>query len=157
MANLDGGSNAQKAAELAQKEASAAELRARYNAKKRDREQILENIEKAEEVFKARRAPIPKKQEEVQQARNRLRDLMRDRGRQQNGFSDRMPMLLRAIENESSFSRRPIGPLGNHVRLLKPQWSPILENTLGTTLSSFVVTSKRDMNILSKLMQKVDW
>lgn len=68
-----------------------------------------------------------------------------------------MPALLRAIRDERSFNEPPVGPVGQHVRLLKPEWSSVLENSLGSTLGSFVVTSKQDLNTLSNIMQRVKW
>lgn len=157
LANLDGGNNAHKEAELEQREATAAEMKNRNNQNKRNRDRVLDDITKAEQELGSLDFPIQKKQEEVSQAKNRLRMLVADRGQQRSGFSDRMPMLLKAIQNEHSFARAPVGPLGHHMKLLKPEWSSVLENTFGGTLTSFVVTSKRDMNVLSNVMQRVNW
>jgi chromosome segregation ATPase len=93
---------------------------------------------------------------EVDQAESNLRNLNRE-GIRRTGFNERMPALLKEVEIERSFSRKPVGPIGSYVSLLKPEWSSILENALGTTLNSFIVTSKRDMNILSHIMQRVGW
>ena len=154
---MDGGSNARKIAELEELEASAAQTKSLYQDHRRERDRLQNNISKAESDLQSMSAPVSGKQGELHQAQNRLRILTNNRGKQQSGFSDRMPMLLRAIHQEESFSRPPVGPLGNHIRLSKPQWSSVLENTFGATLSSFVVTSKRDMNILSDIMQRVEW
>ncbi|KAL1958463.1 hypothetical protein VTO42DRAFT_4327 [Malbranchea cinnamomea] len=156
LANLDGGSNARMTAELEQKQASAAEKKNLLKQKRRDRRRVEDEVTNAEKHLESLDAPIKRKHGELAQAQNRLRMLRQDRGQQQNGFPERMSLLLRAIENETRFSRRPVGPLGRHVRLLKQQWSSVLETTFGTTLNSFVVTSKRDLDILSDLMKKVD-
>ncbi|KAL3446823.1 hypothetical protein BJX65DRAFT_110411 [Aspergillus insuetus] len=67
-----------------------------------------------------------------------------------------MPALLRAIQQEQSFTERPIGPIGNFVTLLKPEWSSVLESSFGATLNSFIVTSKGDQSTLSKIMHRVN-
>lgn len=157
LADLDGGSNARKISELEEMKASASQAKTHYQNHKGERDHLQDNVGKAERDLQSMGGPISAKQNELHQAQTRLRILTRDRGKQQSGFPEKMPMLLRAIQQEKSFSQRPIGPLGNHVRLLKPQWSSVLENTFGGTLSSFVVTSKRDMNTLSNIMQRVDW
>jgi ATP-dependent RNA helicase DDX6/DHH1 len=97
------------------------------------------------------------KKNDITQAENRLRTLTREDGQRPTGFPDKMPALLRAIQQERSFTSQPVGPIGDHVTLLKPKWSSVLENSFGATLSSFIVSSKRDMNILSNLMGKVNW
>lgn len=107
---------------------------------------------------KSAEAPISKKRADVERAETHLRNLARDGGVKHSGFHERMPALLRAIQQQKgSFRKCPVGPIGHHVSLLKPEWSSILENSLGTTLNSFIVTSKSDMNILSNIMQSVNW
>ena len=92
--------------------------------------------------------------DDVKQAETALQNLKRDEG-PGNSVSNRT--LLRAIEQETSFSRKPVGPIGQHISLLQPKWASVLETSFGATLESFVVTSKRDMNILSNIMQRVNW
>ncbi|PGH12549.1 hypothetical protein AJ79_04170 [Helicocarpus griseus UAMH5409] len=154
--DLDGGSHARKLAELEEKRAAAQEARSQYHAHQRDLDRVQEDINKAEQEFHSKREPINKQRTDVEQAEGRLRSLMRDRGQQQGGFHEKMPMLLRAIQQEQyKFSRKPVGPLGHHIRLLKPKWSGVLESSFGGTLSGFVVTSKSDSNILSGIMKRV--
>lgn len=65
--------------------------------------------------------------------------------------------LLQAIQSESRFREKPVGPLGRHVRLLNPEWGCILEKQFGLALNGFVVTSKPDQTILTSLMNKFSW
>lgn len=97
------------------------------------------------------------KKRELEQAENRLHSLRQEDGQRRTGFPEKMPSLLRAIESERSFRERPVGPLGHYITLLKPKWASVLEGSLNTTLSSFVVTSKADQMILSGLMRKTNW
>lgn len=94
---------------------------------------------------------------DVQQCEERLNSLLRDRGQQQQGYPPNMPRLLNAIRQDNGFQQKPVGPLGTHVRLLKPLWSSILEKSFGGALNSFIVTSKQDQNRLSDLMQRTGW
>ena len=82
---------------------------------------------------------------------------MKDRGQQQQAYPPNMSRLLNAIRQDDGFQQRPVGPVANHVRLLKPLWSSILEKSFGGALDSFIVTSKDDQLRLSGLMQKVGW
>lgn len=156
--DLDGGSHARRLAELEQKKAEVDEARNRYETHRRDVDRLQEDINKADRDLQAKHEPVTKQRSDIEQAENRLRSLTRDRGQQQGGFHEKMPMLLRAIEQEQyKFSRKPVGPLGNHIRLLKPKWSGVLESSLGANLSGFVVTSKSDSNTLSGIMKRVGW
>lgn len=68
-----------------------------------------------------------------------------------------MSRLLNSIQQDDNFLQKPVGPLGNHVQLLKPLWSSILEKSFGGALETFIVTSKQDQSRLSALMQKIGW
>ncbi|KAL5121033.1 Structural maintenance of chromosomes protein 6 [Pleosporales sp. CAS-2024a] len=65
--------------------------------------------------------------------------------------------LLRAIETERTFRERPVGPMGRHVKLLRPEWGFILEKQFGANLNAFVVTSRADQRVLSGLMKRCNW
>lgn len=120
--------------------------------------ELRESADEARRIADGKRHPLLAQQNEVEQAEARLNQLKRNKDHQRSGFNPNMPTLLRAIENDiGSFSMRPVGPLGHHVRLKEPKWSSILEQTFGGALSSFVVTSKRDMNTLQRIMQRTQW
>ena len=87
----------------------------------------------------------------------RLESLVRDRGQQQQAYPQNMSRLLSAIRQDDGFQQRPVGPVANHVRLLKPLWSSVLEKSFGGALDSFIVTSKDDQLRLSSMMQRVGW
>ena len=87
----------------------------------------------------------------------RLQSLMRDRGQQQQAYPPNMSRLLSAIGQDDGFQQRPVGPIANHVRLLEPRWSSVLEKSFGAALDSFIVISKDDQLRLSGIMQRVGW
>lgn len=143
---------------MRQREAHVTELREQHKNHRHNFGRIQDDIQDAERKLRAKEEPIKRQRVSIQQAEAQLQSLSRDRGQHEGGFHEKMPLLLRAINQASgSFSHLPIGPLGNHVRLLNPKWSSVLENSFGTTLSSFVVTSKRDMTTLSGIMERVGW
>ena len=118
---------------------------------------LREDIQNAMRQAESADEELSAKREDVKQAEARLQNLATQDGQRQHGFPDKMPSLLRAIRQERSFGSRPIGPIGDYVTLLKPKWSSILESSFGNTLSSFIVTSKKDMGILSRIMRQVGW
>ncbi|GAQ04879.1 structural maintenance of chromosomes protein 6 [Aspergillus lentulus] len=154
LADLSGGSYSRKEEQVQQAKTEAAEIRRQCEEHQQSARQLYQEAEEAEIAVKSAAAPIDKMKAEVDQAESNLRNLSRE-GIRRTGFHERMPALLKEVEIERSFSRKPVGPIGTYVSLLKPEWSSILENALGTTLNSFIVTSKRDMNILSHIMERV--
>ncbi|CAL5866623.1 uncharacterized protein PFLUO_LOCUS832 [Penicillium psychrofluorescens] len=157
LADASGGSYARKQEECEQAASDAASARHEYDEHRNGVDQIREDLQTAEKEAELAKRPLERKGNDIEQAETRLRALSREDGRTQSGFHERLPMLLRAInQQERSFAARPVGPIGHHVTLLKPKWSSILEHSFGGTLGSFIVTSKQDMNLLSSIMQRVN-
>ncbi|XRM43323.1 Structural maintenance of chromosomes protein 6 [Aspergillus tubingensis] len=156
LAEISGGSFTRKQEELERAKEEASQARAQYEEHSSDRDRLFHDINEAEEKVREAEGPVDKIRADVKEAESLLSTLEREGGPQNSGFHERMPFLLRAIEQERSFTNRPVGPLGHYVRLLKPEWSSILENAFGTTLNSFVVTSPRDSKILFQIMRRVN-
>jgi chromosome segregation ATPase len=106
-------------------------------------------LEKINEDFK-------RKQGEINTVASRIKQLEGDRGSPYDAYEAKVPDLLRLIANESRFQDKPIGPLGTHIQLLKPQWSAILEKTFGVNLNAFIVTSKSDESLLREKMDRLN-
>lgn len=94
------------------------------------------------------------KRNEIVTATKHVHDLEDSTGQPLDGFDREMRELINAVENDQSFIHKPIGPLGAHINLLKPEWSAILEKTFGETLNAFVVRNKQDQSRLANLMQR---
>ncbi|PSK54037.1 hypothetical protein B9Z65_7843 [Elsinoe australis] len=90
----------------------------------------------------------------IRDAETRLQDLQRNRNDRVKAYNPNTSNLLRAVQNERRFKDRPVGPLGLHVKLLKPEWSSVVETTFGQVLESFVVTNSQDQSILRELQQR---
>jgi ATP-dependent RNA helicase DDX6/DHH1 len=135
----------------------AAAARTEYESYERGQPSLREAIKTAEKKTQDAKKQLDIKIQDINQADGRLRELTRENAQARSGFPDNMPALLRAIQQERSFTARPVGPIGHHVTLLKPKWASIIESTLGHSLSSFVVKSHGDQKILSNLMKRVGW
>ena len=154
---VSGGSHTRRLAELEESKRTAAI--ARVNLDEHNRAlQALEDVRaQAQTTLEEAKAPRRAKELEIQQCNEQLRAMKSDRGQQRNGYPPNMGQLIRAIKQDDRFLDRPIGPLGDSIRLVKPVWSSILEKSFGTALNSFVVTSKQDQARLSATMQRVNW
>ena len=157
LADIAGGDIARRQEEIAQRRAEADEAEEKLNQHQGGFKNLQDALNDAEQNAKQVTIPIQKQKKEIDQAETLLKSLSRDRGQTLSGFSEKMPQLLAAIAREKSFNQRPVGPVGNHVRLKKPEWSAVIEQSLNNTLNSFIVTSKKDMNILMQIMQRVNW
>jgi len=72
-----------------------------------------------------------------------------------DAYEAQVPSLVQRIERENGFRQKPIGPLGVHISLLKPEWSSILEQTFGKTLNAFLVTNQQDSKLLQHMMKQL--
>jgi len=148
--------------------------------KMQELEEAKSAMEQARETWTAHGIKLPKLQDnlkaalrnkgqaeqKVQQARDEARrvrgSIDRLRGGQSNWMEGyqrprELERLLQAIEREGRFHEKPVGPLGRHVKLLRPEWGRILEKNFGMALNAFVVTSRADQTILSELMRRCNW
>ncbi|KAK3906263.1 hypothetical protein C8A05DRAFT_29899 [Staphylotrichum tortipilum] len=159
----------QKYLEAANGETHTIKLReldeAKENVKRLERE-IQENKEKEPEAIKKAdhaKTAVDKIGDEIQRKRNeidnvetRIKGLEEGRGSQYNAYEAGVPNLVKMIANETSFETKPIGPLGDHVQLLKTEWSSILEKMFGVNLNAFIVTSRADEKKLRGMMNRVN-
>lgn len=122
----------------------------------KDREpELITNHDNAQAALGKIADDVQRKREEITAVESRIKRLEEDRGSPFDAYEARVPHLLRLIANENSFETKPIGPLGTHIQLLKPQWSSILEKTIGNNLNAFLVTTKRDEKTLRAMMNQV--
>lgn len=154
---LNDGSYARKQEESEQASARATEARKEYDSHVEGEARLREDLQEAQKEAGFAKKQVDTKKADISQAETLLQNLKREDGQRQDGFHPKMPTLIRAIQQEKSFSTRPIGPIGKHVTLLKPKWSSILENSFGGTLASFIVATKSDQSKLSSIMRRVDW
>ncbi|KAI4151925.1 MAG: hypothetical protein LQ341_000809 [Variospora aurantia] len=151
---VNGGSNARLLAEIEEKRSELAEARSRMDNHEGGLQHLETEHRHALQKLEKSKEPIPRQRKEVQECEERLNRLARDKGRQEGAYHANLPRLLRAIQEDGGFRETPVGPIGYHVRLLKPSWSGILEKSLGAALNTFIVTSKPDQIRLSEVMNR---
>ncbi|KAJ5692081.1 hypothetical protein N7462_001504 [Penicillium macrosclerotiorum] len=156
LAEISDGGYARKKGQCERAAALASAARIEYEEHGQGVNPLKEDVKIAERDADSARKLIDAKEEDINQANSRLRNLTNQDGQRQTGFSENMPSLLKLIRQERSFTTPPVGPLGHYITLLEPKWASVLENTLGGSLNSFVVTCKKDMNLLSGLMRRTN-
>lgn len=153
----NGGSHAERLAEIEASREQATEARRIYEEHNEKLPALEEVRREAEMALQRSKEALEPKRAEIRICEERISNLQRNRNEQASAFPPGMPQLLRAIKEDAGFREQPVGPIGKHIRLLKPVWSSILEKSFGATLNGFIVTSKQDQIRLSGLMRKVNW
>jgi chromosome segregation ATPase len=120
---------------------------------------LTKDLTSAQQEKKQADAKLSDKRGEESASRRKINDLEKGQ-RQWIDAYDKAPALaklLSAIERESTFREKPVGPMGRYVELLHSEWGSILEKQFGSALNAFVVTSKADQTILSGMMKRHNW
>jgi chromosome segregation ATPase len=115
---------------------------------------LTARLGEAEQHFKRLSHNKELKRKEIVSVEQQVRELKAATGGRFDGYDREIKDLVKAIENERGWEQKPVGPIGAHIRLSKPEWSGILERTLGEGLNAFVVRSKSDQTRLANLMRR---
>ncbi|KAJ9476428.1 Structural maintenance of chromosomes protein 6 [Pseudozyma hubeiensis] len=67
----------------------------------------------------------------------------------------KIPALLQAINSESGWRSKPIGPLGTHLKLRDARWQRVLESVIANNLNAFFVSNHADRMRLKKIMDRL--
>uniref|UniRef100_F1KS45 Structural maintenance of chromosomes protein 6 n=1 Tax=Ascaris suum TaxID=6253 RepID=F1KS45_ASCSU len=99
------------------------------------------------------RVELRRREEAVKAANNkqdRARAMQQDRvGR----FGGNMRRIMRLVEDNSRlFTRKPIGPVGNHVSVLDDRYSSTIENVLSPVLRAFILDNPKDCRTFEDLL-----
>ncbi|KAG9250152.1 P-loop containing nucleoside triphosphate hydrolase protein [Emericellopsis atlantica] len=147
-----GPERAQKDSELNNAKTREEEIRKQQSLANERTPALKEAVNVAERTFQEADKLFNAKRKETLEAKNHRDALMENSGGAMDGYSDTMKRIVDAIHNDGTFAHKPVGPLGSLIRLKQPEWSKILEKTLGDTLNGFVVRSKGDQTKLSRLI-----
>ncbi|TKA49882.1 hypothetical protein B0A49_10820, partial [Cryomyces minteri] len=148
----NGGDHIQRLGEIERAKEEAEELKRRFEAHGQELGRLDQDRQNAEQKLRDGRPIVDDRRDAVRKCESLLDSLSRDRGQHLAAYNRNMPNLLRAVNAETRLREKPVGPIGQHVRLLEPEWSSIIETTFGNTLESFVVTNRQDQHLLRELM-----
>lgn len=151
----NGGGAARRLRELEAAKSHARQVKENWNGHRAGRQEIEASTRPAQTREAEKKAEKERCQQNVTSQRDKIRELETNRDSQSAGFRRNTDRLEQAIERESRWRRKPIGPVGKHVKLLRPEWSSILERMFGATLSGFIVFSKQDADLLKRLGRQV--
>ncbi|TWU78097.1 Structural maintenance of chromosomes protein 6 [Metarhizium rileyi] len=144
----------EKEAEYKRARAREADLNRQIEDCTRQLPSFQPRIAEAEQAVNNHRQLKERKRKEILAAEQGVRELEKCTGSIYDGFDRDMTQLVKTVAADAGFDSKPLGPLGAHIKLLKPEWSGILEKTLGEALNAFVVKSKKDQSRMSSLIRR---
>jgi chromosome segregation ATPase len=149
----DGGNQARMLQEIEEEEAKLVEAQRRVTEQP-SKDDLLSNQRASELKLKDVKTALGRKREELDRARSRLHDLQNEQPDIMAGYDTRIHRVLADIERDRGWRQKPVGPLGQHIQLLKPEWSSILERLFGNALGGFLVTNKPDQDRINALCKR---
>ncbi|KAF2641623.1 structural maintenance of chromosomes protein 6 [Massarina eburnea CBS 473.64] len=158
-AEADNGLHARKVQEYEDARRTYEERKTQWDGFDQNLTELRKQMHEAKKEVEHLEAKLRQKRDEMVQSRTKITDLEQEGRRWFDNYQNPagLQRLLGAIDNETKFRERPVGPIGRHVELLKPEWGSILEKSFGATLEGFVVTCKDDRDLLSKIMKKLNY
>jgi chromosome segregation ATPase len=132
------------------------ELRRQNDECKASRAALEDQITAAKQSHSEAVREETKKRDEVKACEEKIRRLESGQRSPYDGYENGVARLVHQIQSEHRFQHKPLGPIGNLIRLQQARWSTILEVTLGGTLNSFIVTSTHDHKILQEMMRQLN-
>ena len=118
--------------------------------------ELQRNKDEAKRTFDNARPALQEKRDKVLRAEGKLQNARSNQPKPYEGYPQNMDKLVKAIDNDTRWRTKPVGPMGKHVTLLKATWSSPIESTFGAALNGFVVTCKEDQTLLSEHMRRVN-
>ena len=157
IASADNGRHALKMEEIQTAEETLANLREEVQQKSADSRDLDVAVRDADSELKESETAFKGSETGIRESKRKLSSFENERGDWRRAFHPKLQQLLNAIEHENSFREKPVGPLGRYIKLLKPEWSDILEVSSGGGLDAFAVSSKADQSVLSRIMQRLGY
>lgn len=155
--SADDGSNLRLMGDQRNAEAEVLRVKAEIVAHDRQYKDDQASCQIVKQDFDQTTRNVKEKKIEIGNKQNNLRQISTAEGDFIKGFGPRLPTLLNAINNESGFRIKPVGPIGIYITLRDPKWWSILERFFGSTLTAFVVTNYDDSELLKRLMKSCNW
>lgn len=157
---LDGGSNARLVSEKEEIIHEREQLMKLMQELEIERDKQQNQVATARESTQNAQRQIQNKQMEIENVRKQAQELRKVQNEYMATYGPQMQNLLKAIDEAAGrggWKEKPIGPLGQHITLLKQDWSPILETIFGRGISGFIVTNYDDQTLLRRLMSRCRW
>ncbi|CAG8590107.1 10002_t:CDS:10 [Acaulospora morrowiae] len=128
----------------------------RITCRNRELQTRLENLhDKKEHIRNERRSMeirARSTREEIERYENLKQQLIDQKSNHLRVFGSSIPEVLEAIDRFNHWKKKPVGPFGRYIKLLKPKWSNTLESVIGNSLTAFSVQDYHDQQVLSKIM-----
>lgn len=155
MAAANGGSEAQQLAAITTAEEHLADVQRRRVAAVEETAQVDKDAADAKEAENRSRENLHRADQAVQEVASRLQSLQTNRD-PDSAYPRGLKDVRRLIQQER-WQRQPVGPLGQHMKLLKPEWTSVVERMFGGNMVAFVTDNSRDQAKLREIFRRTGY
>ena len=112
--------------------------------------------EKEEQGIKQKETKISLDQvkKTIYHQRNKIEELLGQKSNRLRAYGSKVPEVLEAIERETRWKRKPVGPLGRFVKLKYQEYRDTMEILLGKFLNAFLVEHYEDRRLLMSILER---
>ncbi|EME40173.1 hypothetical protein DOTSEDRAFT_56430 [Dothistroma septosporum NZE10] len=150
-----GDAHVQRVQELEELKQAFEAAKRKFNEHDSTHQEIKNTLASAENNMKTTQNAKRAAEQEVSKLQTRLDNLKREESNVYGPYHPRTAQLIREIDRETRWRKKPIGPMGVHVRNTKPEWGSVIERTLGGVLNAYCVTCKDDQTFLNKIAERL--
>lgn len=153
---ISGGAEAEKVAEIKFAEEVLSEARLLRTTHKDALPNLEDQRNQASKANELSLAPLQRAQHEKLEAEKR-HSSMQQNTRGDSAYHPSLAQVRIAIRQETRWRQKPVGPLAQHIKLNKSEWSSVLEKTFGNALNSFAVTTQDDQKLLTAILRRCNY
>ncbi|CAG8528894.1 39994_t:CDS:10 [Gigaspora margarita] len=117
-------------------------------------------VEKIEHIKNERRSithNIRRTEDEILRQNDLIQELRDQKSDNLKAFGPAIPDVLTAIAHENRWHKKPVGPFGRYIKLIRPEWRNTLESVIGHSLTAFSVSNHHDQQLLSGILKRFHW
>ncbi|CAG8453598.1 23060_t:CDS:10 [Dentiscutata erythropus] len=117
-------------------------------------ENLVEKIEHIKNEKRSITHNILRSEDEIQRQNELIQQLRDQKSDNLKAFGPSIPDVLNAINHETRWRKKPVGPFGRYIKLTKPEWRNTLESVIGHSLTAFSVSNHHDQQLLSGILKR---
>lgn len=156
LADIDNGHHASLVKERDAKTAEKERLEAEWATSGEDRAAKQDAASQAKKDAENVKVSVTSKEKDIAKLNGEVQNLKANGSNGLVTYGPNVPTLVEQINKRNWRGEKPVGPVGNHIKLLDIKWSGILEKQLANQLNAFLVSNHQDKEDLLKIMDRLN-
>jgi chromosome segregation ATPase len=126
-------------------------LTIRFTKVRRSAEESRGEYRKSAEQYETIKSKIHNARQAEGEAQNRLNSVRRAKDQPIFAFGPLAQRVKDIVNQERRWKEKPIGPIGQLIKLNEPMYAAVLESYFGPTLNGWIVTNDHDLRLMNSI------